>query len=169
MGVPSAPNATGAVFAIRERHDAGRGAKPSWMRSAAVTATGVPNPAAPSKNAPRQNAMPITWMRGSGERRARLARRTAKWPLATVRSYRKMRLSTIQPIGNRPYAAPRTAAASPARTGIPIGPRATTRATASASIAATWARTRKNASAPSSTTTGSVATAVERKTLPSGS
>jgi hypothetical protein len=102
IGVPSAPNATGAVFAMSERQDAAIGVKPSWMRRAAVTATGVPNPAAPSKNAPRQNAMPITWMRGSGERRARLVRRTAKCPFATDMSYRKMRLSTIQPMGKRP-------------------------------------------------------------------
>jgi hypothetical protein len=60
IGVPSAPKATGAVFAISERLDAASGAKPSWIRSAAVTATGVPKPAAPSKKAPMQNAIPIT-------------------------------------------------------------------------------------------------------------
>ena len=52
IGVPSAPKATGAVLAMSERPEAASGRKPSPMRMAAVTATGVPNPAAPSKNAP---------------------------------------------------------------------------------------------------------------------
>ena len=56
IGVPSAPNATGAVLAISERPDAASGAKPRPMSIAPVTATGVPNPAAPSKNAPNANA-----------------------------------------------------------------------------------------------------------------
>ena len=49
IGVPSAPKATGAVLAMSDRPDAASGAKPSPMRMAAVTATGVPKPAAPSK------------------------------------------------------------------------------------------------------------------------
>ena len=56
-GVPSAPYATGAVFAIRDRPDAASGEKPSPMRIAPVTATGVPNPAAPSKKAPKAKAI----------------------------------------------------------------------------------------------------------------
>jgi hypothetical protein len=52
IGVPSAPYATGAVLAISESPDAASGEKPRPIRIAAVTATGVPNPAAPSKNAP---------------------------------------------------------------------------------------------------------------------
>src|SRR5581483_10200421 len=51
-GVPSAPYATGAVFAISERPEAAKGEKPSPIKMAPVTATGVPNPAAPSKKAP---------------------------------------------------------------------------------------------------------------------
>ena len=57
IGVPSAPNATGAVFAISDSADASSGGNPSPISIAPVTATGVPNPAAPSKNAPKQNAM----------------------------------------------------------------------------------------------------------------
>ena len=56
-GVPSAPNATGAVLAISDRPDAASGEKPSPIRMAAVTATGVPKPAAPSKKAPNEKAM----------------------------------------------------------------------------------------------------------------
>ena len=54
IGVPSAPNATGAVLAISDRPDAASGEKPRPIRIAAVTATGVPKPAAPSKNAPKR-------------------------------------------------------------------------------------------------------------------
>ena len=68
MGVPRAPKATGAVLAMREREAAWRGLKPSWMRMAEVTATGVPKPAAPSKKAPKLKAMRTSWMRGSGAR-----------------------------------------------------------------------------------------------------
>lgn len=57
MGVPSAPNATGAVLAMRDNPEADSGEKPRPIRMAAVTATGVPKPAAPSKKAPKQKAM----------------------------------------------------------------------------------------------------------------
>ena len=52
MGVPKAPKATGAVLARRARPAAWSGGKPSPMRMVPQTATGVPKPAAPSKNAP---------------------------------------------------------------------------------------------------------------------
>src|SRR6266404_1038518 len=41
IGVPSAPKATGAVLAIRDRPEAASGLKPSWIRIDAVTETGV--------------------------------------------------------------------------------------------------------------------------------
>ena len=65
MGVPSAPKATGAVLAMSDRPEAASGRKPSPISMAAVTATGVPNPAAPSKKAPRQKAMNSTCSRRS--------------------------------------------------------------------------------------------------------
>jgi hypothetical protein len=64
-GVPSAPNATGAVFAINDSADASSGGKPSPISIAPVTATGVPNPAAPSKKAPNANAMSSSCSRRS--------------------------------------------------------------------------------------------------------
>ena len=66
-GVPSAPKATGAVLAIRQRPAAESGEKPSPISMAAVTATGVPKPAAPSKKAPKQKAMNRTCIRRSSE------------------------------------------------------------------------------------------------------
>ena len=64
-GVPSAPKATGAVLAMSDRPEAASGEKPSPISMAAVTATGVPKPAAPSKKAPRQKAMNSTCSRRS--------------------------------------------------------------------------------------------------------
>src|SRR5512139_2281363 len=57
IGVPSAPYATGAVLAIRDRPEAASGEKPRPISTAPVTATGVPKPAAPSKKAPKQKAI----------------------------------------------------------------------------------------------------------------
>jgi hypothetical protein len=68
IGMPNEPNATGAVFAINARHDACKGRNPSWIRIAPVIATGAPNPAMPSMNAPKEKAMRITCTRGSGAR-----------------------------------------------------------------------------------------------------
>ena len=60
IGVPSAPNATGAVLPISDRPAAGSGLKPNPISMAAEMATGVPKPAVPSTNAPKQNAMSNT-------------------------------------------------------------------------------------------------------------
>ncbi len=65
IGEPSAPKATGAVFAIRLRPDAASGEKPRPIRIEAVTATGVPKPAAPSKKAPNANAISSSCKRRS--------------------------------------------------------------------------------------------------------
>ncbi|MNS97896.1 hypothetical protein D3C72_1322450 [compost metagenome] len=56
-GVPRAPKATGAVLAISDRPEAASGENPRPIRMAAVTATGVPKPAAPSKKAPKAKAI----------------------------------------------------------------------------------------------------------------
>ena len=64
-GVPSAPKATGAVLAISDRPEAASGEKPRPISSAAVTATGVPKPAAPSKKAPKAKAISSSWSRRS--------------------------------------------------------------------------------------------------------
>src|SRR3546814_18795622 len=56
-GAPSAPYATGAVLAMSDRPAACKGANPNPINMAAVTATGVPKPAAPSKKAPKEKAM----------------------------------------------------------------------------------------------------------------
>ena len=57
IGVPIAPNATGAVFAMSDSTAAYNGVNPSPMRSAEQIATGVPKPQAPSMKAPNENAI----------------------------------------------------------------------------------------------------------------
>ena len=118
-GVPSAPNATGAVLAIRESPEAAKGAKPRPMSSAPVTATGVPNPAAPSKKAPNANATSSSCSRASVVTPVMLWRSVVKRPRSAVSWYRKMTFRTIQPMGNKPKAAPYTALASAICAGMP--------------------------------------------------
>ena len=102
IGVPSAPKATGAVFAMSESPDASNGSKPSAMSSAPVTATGVPKPAAPSKNAPKQNATNSSWSRRSPVRRVMPTRSSSTRPRSLASACRNSTLSTIQPIGKQP-------------------------------------------------------------------
>ena len=102
IGVPSAPKATGAVLAISDRPEASSGEKPSPMRMAPVTATGVPKPEAPSKNAPKQKATRRSWRRRSRVTPVMLSRSTAKEPRCSVRWYRKITLRTIHPMGRSP-------------------------------------------------------------------
>src|SRR6266850_7269166 len=56
IGVASAPNATGAVFATRHSAAAVNAGSPSPTSNDADTATGVPKPDVPSMNAPKLNA-----------------------------------------------------------------------------------------------------------------
>jgi hypothetical protein len=71
--------------------------------------------------------------------------------------------------GQQPNPAPYTAAMAAICGGMPKASTATEKAAARPSRAAMWARTSKMPIAPSSTTTGMAATAVERTILPKGS
>jgi hypothetical protein len=51
---------------------------------AAVTATGVPKPAAPSKKAPKEKAMKSSWSRRSSEMLRMLPWRTSNSPFSFV-------------------------------------------------------------------------------------
>jgi hypothetical protein len=63
IGVAIAPNATGAVLATNARTAALSGLKPRASSITEVTATGVPNPAKASSDAPKENTMMTAWMR----------------------------------------------------------------------------------------------------------
>ena len=86
IGVPIAPQATGAVLAIRQSRAAWNGRNPRPTRNAAEIATGAPNPAAPSRNAPNEKATSTAWSRRSPESRAIEAFITSNWPVATAMS-----------------------------------------------------------------------------------
>ena len=59
-GVPSAANATGTVLPSNVNRDALRAGIPNPISIAVEMATGVPKPAAPSINAPKQKAISST-------------------------------------------------------------------------------------------------------------
>src|SRR4029453_13123395 len=124
-GVPRAPNATGAVLPISDSPAAGNGRKPSPISMAALIATGVPNPAEPSTKAPKQNATNRSRTPRSDANPAIWSLTSPNWPVLTVRSYTKMAVSTIQPIGNNPNSAPLARAAVAIGAGLPYTRRAT--------------------------------------------
>lgn len=84
IGVPTAPNATGAVLASSTTTAARTGENPSAISMTPVIATGAPNPASASSSPPKQNAMMIACTRGSSEISPKAARRSSNRPAATV-------------------------------------------------------------------------------------
>ncbi len=67
MGVPMAPQATGAVLAKRLSTADWKGLKPRPTITAPAMATGVPKPEVPSMIAPKEKAISRTWSRRSKE------------------------------------------------------------------------------------------------------
>ncbi|MNG11738.1 hypothetical protein D3C84_953000 [compost metagenome] len=128
-------------MAISASPEAARGEKPRPMRIAPVTATGVPNPAAPSKKAPKQKAISSNCRRRSSVIRARESCSTLNEPFSVVSRCRKMMFNTIQPIGSKPLAAPYNAADPAMLAGMPKAKIAITRAEARAISAARCALT----------------------------
>ena len=84
-GTPAAAKATGELLARRQIAAAFRASKPSPTSIAVVMATGVPKPAAPSRNAPKANAMNSASSLLSPLIDERVARITANWPDSTLR------------------------------------------------------------------------------------
>src|SRR5262245_64979668 len=84
IGVPIAPNATGAVLASRLRTADWNGLKPSPTMIAPAIATGVPNPEVPSMIAPNENAMSRTCNRRSNEMCVIDSLTISNFPVTTV-------------------------------------------------------------------------------------
>jgi hypothetical protein len=124
------------VLAISDSPDAASGEKPSPIRIAAVTATGVPKPEAPSKKAPKANEISSSCNRRSVVTPPIACCKVPKAPVATVSRYMKMTLSTIHPIGKKPMTAPRMLARIAKPAGIVNSRTAMTIATRSAIKAA---------------------------------
>ena len=84
IGLPTAPQATGAVLASRQSVAAWNGSKPSPIRNEPAIATGAPPPPVPSRNAPKQNAIRISCSRLSVESAAIDSFITWNWPVSTA-------------------------------------------------------------------------------------
>ena len=92
--------------------------KPKPTKIAAVIATGAPNPAAPSRNALKENAIKRTWILLSGEIDEILCFIISKNPILTVNLYRNIAASTILETGHKPETIPCSAAPAILSTGI---------------------------------------------------
>ena len=66
------------------------------------TATGAPNPAAPSMNAPNEKAMNIACRRRSSVRLPTESLMISNLPVSTARRYSMIDAKTIQAIGKMP-------------------------------------------------------------------
>src|SRR5439155_23532689 len=84
IGVPRAPKATGAVFAIRQSTAEESGLKPRPTIMPPAMATGVPNPAAPSMKAPKEKAISSAWILRSPESLVMLSLTISNLPVITV-------------------------------------------------------------------------------------
>ena len=167
IGVPIAPNATGAVLASSTTTAARTGEKPSAISITPVIATGAPNPASASSRPPKQNAMMIACTRGSSEMRWKAPRRSSKRPLTTVSWYSQIAVNTIHMIGNSPKTAPSVAESRAS----PAASRDDDRHHDRHGERAQPGEVRLHFSTPSSTkivTSGSSATRADRARLPSG-
>ena len=69
-------------------------------------ATGAPKPAAPSMNAPKENAMNIACSRRSFERPPTESLMTSNFPVSTASRYSMIAAKTIHEMGKMPNAAP---------------------------------------------------------------
>ncbi len=118
IGIPMEPKVTGAVFASRQRAAAVNGANPKPMSMVEAMATGAPNPAAPSRNAPNAKAMSNAWRRGSGVSRPMDVLMRSNWPVSTETLNKTSAQKMIQVMGKRPKAAPSAAALSAGTSGI---------------------------------------------------
>ena len=84
IGLPTPPQATGAVLASRHSVAAWNGGKPRPMRNAPAIATGAPPPPVPSRNAPKQNAISTSCSRRSAESAAIESFITWNCPVSTA-------------------------------------------------------------------------------------
>ena len=168
IGVPNAPKATGAVFAIKDNTDAASGENPSPIKIAAVTATGVPKPAAPSKKAPNANAIKSSCKRRSSVILAIEFCNILKEPFFSVSCCKKMTFKTIQPIGNTPINPPNNEALIAISPGMPKTIIAISIALNKARPAAMWALRCKIPRLINMTTIGIEAIKVDSQIFPKG-
>src|SRR3954451_18994706 len=118
IGVPIAPNATGAVLGIKFSTADWNGLKPRPTMIAPAIATGVPKPDVPSMIAPNENAISRTWSRRSNEMWMIDSLTISNFPVTTVIVYSSIAATTIQMMPMNPDSVPSTNADTAAPTGI---------------------------------------------------
>ena len=91
-------------------------------------ATGAPNPAAPSMNAPNEKATRTAWSRRSPERLATEAFMISNWPVVTAMSYRNTAATISQTTRKTAKTNPTTALARIIFAGMPKTKKAMTHA-----------------------------------------
>src|SRR6266550_2753076 len=107
IGVPIAPQATGAVLASRFSTADWNGLKPSPTITAPAIATGVPKPDVPSMMAPNENAISTHCSRRSNEMWTMDSFTTSNFPDTTLIVYRNIAARTIQMMPRNPDSEPR--------------------------------------------------------------
>jgi hypothetical protein len=106
-------------MAISESPAAASGLNPSPIMIAAVTATGVPKPAAPSKNAPKAKGHQQELQAAVGRDAGDALLQHIEQPDLAGQLIHKNDVRTIQPIGSNPNSAPYSADFPAISTGIP--------------------------------------------------
>src|ERR1035441_2961295 len=161
-GMPMDPKATGAVFASRQIDDAYSAEKPKPTIIAAATATGVPNPAQPSMNAPNAKAINSACIRLSEVTEPIESLMTSNLPVVTVTSYSTIAQKMIQEMGKIPKHAPYAALLTAWATDIPYAKIASARVAPSPATAAIHEGLRLTASKYKSSSVGRIASPAAR-------
>src|SRR6478736_7348611 len=117
IGVPMAPQATGAVLARRFRTADWKGLNPRPTITAPAMATGVPNPDVPSMMAPNEKAIRMHCSRRSNEMWTIDSFTISNWPLTTLIVYKNIAARTIQMIPRNPDRMPSAKAETADTTG----------------------------------------------------
>ncbi len=125
-------------------------------------ATGVPNPAAPSRKPPKANAIKSACKRGSEVNLPIEFLMISNCPVLTVTRKSAMAQNTIQEMGNRPNAAPLAAALNAVIAGIWYAQMATAKVTVKPERPAIHAGLRRTPSNNSMVKIGMAATSAER-------
>src|SRR5262249_35981626 len=167
IGTPSAANATGAVLNMSVMTTASNHGKPKLTSIELAIATGVPNPATPSRSALKQKPMTTRTIRRSrGSVLTIQADRASNCPDATETLYSRSAANTIHSTGHTANTAPLLIAPSASLSGNRHGPMATARPTTSPATEACQAGRRKAPSIASTVTIGKAATTTEGTTAP---
>src|SRR5919202_150657 len=128
IGLPIAPQATGAVLASRFSTADSKGAKPRPTIMAPAMATGVPKPLVPSMIAPNEKAISRHWSRRSKEMWVIDSLTISNFPVTRVIVYSSIAPMMIQMMPMNPFRKPATNDEMAEPTGMRITSRAITNA-----------------------------------------